>query len=85
MTASSRLLFCPVATAATQAEIRTHVLDAFRASGYYSLTRIECEIKDGIAWLSGTVPSFYLKQLAQSLAARQAGVLRVVNHTEVAV
>lgn len=40
-----------------------------RSSGYFALARVQCEIFNGVVVLSGEVPSFYLKQLAQALVS----------------
>ena len=51
-----------------------------RRSGYPELSAVECQVCMGVALLTGVVPTFHLKQLAQSLAAHTPGVCQVVNH-----
>ena len=52
-------------------------------SPYWSIRRLVCQIdRDGIA-VQGTVSSFYLKQIAQSLAARAVGAERVRSEIDV--
>jgi len=51
-------------------------------SGYRGLARIECRIQAGVVELTGQVPSYYLKQLAQSLVM-QATTFGVRNHIQV--
>ncbi len=47
------------------------------------MQRIWCEFHDGTLRLRGQVPSFYLKQIAQTAVAGLDGVRRVVNEIEV--
>jgi osmotically-inducible protein OsmY len=56
-----------------------------RQSGYLALRGVACDARDGVITLRGRLPSYYLKQVAQSIAARIEGVRRVVNEIEVAV
>jgi osmotically-inducible protein OsmY len=48
-------------------------------SGYYALRSVEVYPTDDGVRLSGIVPTYYLKQLAQSLAMDTDGVFRVDN------
>ncbi len=50
-----------------------------RRSGYPPLWDVSCEFSEGTLTLSGTVPSFHLKQVAQELAAHTLGVRQVEN------
>lgn len=52
-------------------------------SGYLALRQVRCEFHDGTATLNGRLPSYYLKQIAQTLVAQMAGVNVVINHIEV--
>jgi osmotically-inducible protein OsmY len=54
-----------------------------RASGYLALRDVSCIARDGVAHLHGCVPSYYLKQIAQEIAAAVEGVRLVVNKIEV--
>jgi osmotically-inducible protein OsmY len=54
-----------------------------RETSHSSLAVVTCDCEDGIVTLRGDVPSFYLKQLAQSVARRTPGVGQVVNHIRV--
>jgi osmotically-inducible protein OsmY len=62
---------------ARQAESR------LRDSSYVGLRKVRCDFHEGVLTLRGRVPSFYTKQLAQSLAACVPGVEEVVNRIEV--
>jgi osmotically-inducible protein OsmY len=54
-----------------------------RRSGYLALRGVTCEDRDGVIHLHGSLPTYYLKQVAQSIASGIDGVRRVVNHIEV--
>lgn len=47
--------------------IRAAALAALHATGYRSLGELQCEVRAGVATLSGVVPSFYLLQVAQKV------------------
>jgi osmotically-inducible protein OsmY len=50
-----------------------------RRSGYPFLRAISCQVHDGVTVLSGTVPTFHLKQLAQALASHTPGIQQIEN------
>jgi osmotically-inducible protein OsmY len=52
-------------------------------SGYAALAFVSCDINQNLVILSGSVPSYHLKQLAQVFAQRVEGVGRVDNRLEV--
>lgn len=52
-------------------------------SSYLALRDVTCAEHDGEIHLHGTLPSHYLKQVAQSIAIGTDGVRRVSNHIEV--
>ena len=54
-----------------------------RRSGYPYLRSIQCEQQDESVLLSGTVPTFHLKQVAQALASHTPGVRGVVDRLRV--
>jgi osmotically-inducible protein OsmY len=51
---------------------------------YGPLRLLSWDYRDGVLTLQGRLPSYYLKQVAQSAVARVAGVQRVINSIEVA-
>ena len=53
------------------------------ASSHLFLRHVECRLEEGVLCLEGKVPTFYLKQAAQSLLKSLEGVDRVVNRLEV--
>ena len=52
-------------------------------SGYGDLRRLRCECHDGIISIRGRLPSFFLKQMAQTLVSQLTGVRRVNNQIKV--
>ena len=52
-------------------------------SAYLPLRNLRCSFHEGILVLHGELPSFFLKQMAQSLVAQMAGVGEVLNRVEV--
>jgi osmotically-inducible protein OsmY len=50
---------------------------------HLAVQRIWCELNGRTLFLYGHVPSFYLKQLAQTAVAGLDGVTQVVNEIEV--
>jgi len=54
-----------------------------RLSDYRPVRTVRCFVADGVATLFGTLPSFHMKQVAQTLVSRIELVRRVENHCEV--
>jgi hypothetical protein len=61
----SALALC-VSEAARDEELRYAAGAALRASDYRCLRTLECRAEGGVVMVSGVVPSFHLKQLAQA-------------------
>ena len=55
----------------------------FHESPYPALRQVESNVTNGVVQLTGIVPSYYLKQLAQEIALQHAGVKEVNNHIRV--
>ena len=78
------------ATATTEC-VRTesHVLEVARVSLHKSLSTsagaVKCRFDGGILKLTGHLPSWYQKQLAQEAVKQLAGVGRVLNEITVSV
>ena len=53
------------------------------ASAYRSLRQLRCDYRDGVLTIQGEVPTFFLKQVAQTIAAGVEGVQSVANRTHV--
>jgi carbon storage regulator CsrA len=58
-------------------------MKALQSSGYSALRRLKCEATEAVVAIHGTVPSYYLKQMAQCVIQRLEGVRRVTNFVEV--
>jgi len=72
----------PVELSGASAEDRrllSHARVALQNSGYPSLGRLDCQVRQGIVSIDGVLPSFYLKQVAQEVLSRLAGVLGIRN------
>lgn len=52
----------------------------FKCSDRPGLMQVQCEMHEGMAVLRGTVPSYYMKQIAQETTKQIKGVEQVVNH-----
>ena len=55
----------------------------FRRSPYWAIRQLICDIDQDYVVLRGTVPCFYLKQVAQSLALKAVGTGNVWSDIEV--
>jgi hypothetical protein len=53
-------------------------------SSHVGLRTVRCAFADGAVTLSGTVMSYYLKQVAQTIVGRQPEVRQVFNELHVA-
>ena len=54
-----------------------------RSSPYWSLRQLVCQLDRDRVTLHGTVPSYYLKQVAQALALKAVGVGHVESDIDV--
>lgn len=59
--------------------IRRSAQRKFRESGYFVLRDVQCRVEQGIVTLFGTVPSYYMKQIAQTIILRMEGAEGVQN------
>ena len=57
--------------------------DCLQRSSYGPIRSVSCECRQGVLFLRGPLPTFYLKQLAQEAVARVEGISQVVNETVV--
>jgi hypothetical protein len=71
-----------------EAELDYLLLDAVTAglqrSGYRALSNLKCEVLSGEVVITGVVPSYFLKQIAQNIILRIGHVKGMKNHLEVA-
>lgn len=63
--------------------INENVMRSIRELSYRQIHDIHCVSREGVVTLCGTLASFYLVQVAQSIAAKVPGVHRVVNEIQV--
>jgi osmotically-inducible protein OsmY len=68
---------------ADDGELATQVEQAIRKIGYPALRNVSVSQRDSAVILSGPVPSYYLKQLAQAAALTVSGVERLQNDLDV--
>ena len=57
--------------------------ERLRHSEYFELRNISCDFQEEVLTIRGRVPSYHLKQLAQSLLCEIAGILKLNNQLEV--
>jgi osmotically-inducible protein OsmY len=64
--------------------MRLSVERQLQGSGHSGLRQVRCFVKDGVVVLFGTVPSYHMKQVAQTIIMNLALELQVENRCEVA-
>jgi osmotically-inducible protein OsmY len=64
--------------------IRERVDRALLDSGYAPLRQIQFDVSEGVVELSGCVPSFYVKQLAQTAVLHLGEIRGIRNFLRVA-
>ena len=69
---------------AGQRAMAASIQSRLRESPYLALRRVVCEIRDGALLLRGRVPSYYMKQVAQSIAYCVENTLEIHNPLDVA-
>jgi osmotically-inducible protein OsmY len=57
--------------------------NCLRSNAYLALKNVTCDYHEGVLTLRGCLPTYYLKQIAQTAVARVAGGARIVNEIEV--
>jgi osmotically-inducible protein OsmY len=72
-----------VAGATVSTSIAEGVASRLRRSGYPTLANVSAEVHKGTLVLHGRLSTYYLKQVAQTLAAQVDGVEEVINRIEV--
>lgn len=70
-------------SAAHPVELAAAIDQAFHATGYSALRDLSIQVEGGLVTLRGTVPSYYMKQKAQSEALQVPGVSAVRNEMDV--
>jgi hypothetical protein len=59
------------------------VSQRLQASPYAAIRRVACFVDEGVLVLQGEVPSYYLKQLAQSAVIGFSSIARIANRIRV--
>jgi hypothetical protein len=77
------LLIDKVSSARPTLGIAEGAESCLRSNSYLALKNVSCEYCEGVLTLRGCLPSYYLKQMAQTAVARLDGVLRIDNQIEV--
>ena len=54
-----------------------------RSTGYAPVSKLGCEVQEGIVTIKGNVPTFHLRQVAHSAVGKVHGVRRVQDLVEV--
>lgn len=54
-----------------------------KESGYSAVGRLECRVEQGVVELTGVVPCFYLKQVAQAVVQRLDSIQGIRNEVQV--
>jgi hypothetical protein len=63
--------------------LRIAVLKLLQSSSYTTLRRLRCEVTNAVVIVHGILPSYYLKQVAQTIVLRLEGIEGVMNLVEV--
>jgi osmotically-inducible protein OsmY len=63
--------------------VRMAAENKLRHADYMCLRQIRCEYHEGVLTLRGAVPTYHLKQIAQTLVCSLNGILEVNNRLEV--
>lgn len=63
--------------------IQSKVETEFRQSNYHALHNIQCQYEDGVVSLTGSVPTFHLKQIAFAVARRSLANARIDDRLQV--
>jgi len=75
--------FSSQSLANAETKLAVDVQKSLAQTGYLPLGNVRCSLEGSTVILCGRVPSYYLKQIAQSAAARIAGVDNVNNQIDV--
>jgi hypothetical protein len=54
-----------------------------RCNSYLALKNVSCDYHEGVLTLRGCLPTYYLKQIAQTAVSQLDGVQRINNEIEV--
>ncbi len=63
--------------------VADHARSQLLRNPYLALRNIHCDFREGVLTLIGCLPTYHLKQVAQTAVAALDGVERIVNAIEV--
>lgn len=63
--------------------LETCIRKRFCSSPYHHLQLVRCHCQGGVVLLTGVLPSFFMKQMAQESIRHIAGVMKIDNQVEV--
>jgi hypothetical protein len=63
--------------------LRLAALQLLHASNYATLRRLQCEVAEAVVSVHGVVPSYYLKQMAQTVIQQLDAIQGIKNLVEV--
>ena len=66
-----------------QARQKELVERCLRSNSHSALSNISCDCLGGVVLLRGSLPTYYLKQVAQEVVSHLAGVEQIDNQIEV--
>lgn len=72
------------ATTTRDEDVESKAQRLLAQSNYLALRRLRCEYHDGSLVLNGRVPTYYLKQVAQTIVRQLPGVRQIENRVDVA-
>jgi len=70
-------------TQRTEQHIVEKAENRLRSNPYLALKNVSCECHAGVLTLRGCLPTYFLKQMAQTAVDRLEGVQRIVNDIQV--
>ena len=73
----------PDAGGATQATVQELAERCLRSNPYLALKNLSCDQRGGVLVLHGSLPTYYLKQVAQEVVAQLEGIEGIDNQIEV--
>jgi osmotically-inducible protein OsmY len=73
----------PASVHTSDVSIHERAISLLHGSGHQVLGQIDCRVHQGVIELSGNVPSYYLKLLAQATALRVETARGVCNRVRV--
>jgi hypothetical protein len=79
----SETVILPASVRGADDHLQDAIIQGLRCSGYRALSDVQCDVMGDVVALSGIVPSFFLKQIAQTIILRMGSVKRLKNHLEV--